>query len=84
MGALGGLLGASWELLAVSWVVLGVPQGPEVVILVILGCCWGLLERCWSSLGASWGALGISWRHLGMLLGSFWSDLTVVLGGSGF
>ena len=53
--ALGGLLGASWDLLAASWGLLG--------LLGLLGASWGLLAAFWGHIMASNHSFQITSNH---------------------
>ena len=73
VGALGGLLAASWEPLGASLRPLGDLLGALGALLGSLGSSWGLLER-------SWGLLETSWEPPGTILGAFWRHLMAVWG----
>ena len=91
VGALGGLLAASWEPLGASLGPLGGLLGALGGLLgrlgSLVGCQEGpegailaILGGSWGLLERSWGLLEASWEPLGRLLGAFWRHLMAVWG----
>ena len=69
---LGGILGTSWRVFAVSWGTLWGSWGP---LGHLLGGLWGLLGASWGIFGTSWATLGGLWEPLGQSLGPLWDSL---------